>query len=222
MIQRVSGLDVGNVPNGSVEIIQDTILNNGSKGSLDQMTDAEKIAYQARKRAEEEETDVELMRAMGRDITTPRATAENVKMLLNGKDATSAQPVVTKVTTPILQTVPTQSVKASKGMPTMTAEKDELSVPIHKVTDFIRLVMGENFGYISKDMAVDMVNLIPKDCALLAIETSEDYAKKFLQYNDSEVKRAAMKRVFGVNNDDELAPYEKMITMGFEINPWKE
>ena len=129
-IQHVSGLDVGNVPNGSIEQIQDTIVNNSAGTPYDQMSDTEKAAYRARKAAQEEESNPELMRAMGRDIITPRVTEENLKKLFNQKNTSvssgktfTPKTVVTQDSPPPQADVVVRK-RATHASPMMTAEKD--------------------------------------------------------------------------------------------------
>lgn len=230
-LQRFNGTEIGNVPNASAEDIQ-KLTEALTDTSTDGMTPLEKIQYQAEKIAEREEMDPELMRAMGRDTLTPRATPENLQTLVHGQRTTMPQvaspfPALTQRTPqPTAQPAPERTIAPrppKPGSSFVSSAKDELTVPIYKVTEFIRLVMGDNFGYVSKKTASEMIDIIPKDCALLAIDTSDEYAKKFLQYHDKEVQTAALKRVFHVESDDELETYEKIMNMpGFEINPWAE
>lgn len=232
-LQRFNGAEIGNIPNASVEELQ-KLADATTDTSTDGMTPLEKIKYQAEKMADREEMDPEFLRALGRDTLTPRATPENIQSVVHGQRMTmprieqSPQPTSTPVqrTPSAPQTTTDRTIvprPPKTGGSFVSSAKDELTVPIYKVTEFIRLVMGDNFGYVSKKTASEMIDIIPKDCALLAIETSDEYAKKFLQYHDEEVRKAAMKRVFHVESDDELGTYEKIISMpGFEINPWAE
>ncbi|MCM1218314.1 MAG: hypothetical protein NC548_27830 [Lachnospiraceae bacterium] len=230
-IQKVDAASVGNSPNNSVDNVEMQLSSisgqqlavSGKK--YEDMSAEERAIY----RAWQEESDPEFLRSIGRDVDTkPTSQLQPVP------NTTVQQPLEKVISRPIQNstmtvnnTVPNPSPRPQvptkpQKTPIMVAAKDELSVPIAVVTEFITSIMGNSFGYISLETANSMIGMIPKEDALTAIETSKEDAKKFLNHKDDDVRKAAIKKFFDTS-DEGVEIYDNVMkTPGFEINPWKE
>lgn len=227
-IQKVSALDLDMETSMSPE-------SNDARMKLLEAKPFEELS--ASERAElaayKEENDDEHLKSVGR--ITPGNVPDMQKLLMSNNQqptrpvvqeqpqprrALSAPPATSTIqqnkTTPSTAAVP-----KTKASLVVSPKKDELTIPIQSVTSFLAKVMGEEFGYISKDTAKMLIDLIPKDAALLAMADDKDAAMKFLYHDDPEVVDQAIRVAFDVSNESDVNMYKKMIDMpGVTINPW--
>lgn len=206
--------------------------NNNSTSKADFAKEAlESIKKQTLAMSNTEENDEALQKMLGRTITNQSSSQQN-------RQSSYEAPYARKVPTtgggspsniPSSQSIvprppiTPQQVSASNAngfLFNMTKKKDECVVPIKQVSLFIANVMGEDFGYITKKMAKNMLAMIPEEAAILAIQTSKDDAKKFLDSDNSKIRKEAIKKFFDIDDDD-IEKFETILsTPGFEVNPW--
>ena len=223
MIQKVDGVSVGNTPNGTAEGVSTALAEATAADKFNKPYEEMSAVERAEYRAWKEEHDMEFLKSVGRHPmstnTAPTSmtihsydTAQRSIGTPNRTNATIRQSV-------IAPRPPVSSTNTSFGV---SAVKDELIVPFAEVARFVASVMGADFGYISKGMAKSIIALIPKEAALLAINTSKDDAMKFLDHDDKDVRKEAIKKYFNVSDDGVDVVENLLETPGFEINPWKK
>lgn len=235
MIQKVDGVSVGNTPNGTAEgvsaaLVEATAADKFSK-PYEEMSAVERAEYRAWK----EENDQEFLMSVGRHpasintiptsttthsydtkpapiVAAPPVSTQGSISTPNRANATIRQPAI----------APRPPISLTDTPFGVSAVKDELTIPFAEVARFVTSVMGTDFGYISKGMAKSIIALIPKEAALLAINTSKDDAMKFLEHDDKDVRKEAIKKYFDVSDDGVSVVENLLETPGFEVNPWKK
>lgn len=236
MIQKVDATSVGNVPNNTPEQIEKAQADMDAKKLVEsekpyeEMSAEERAIYNAWK----EEHDDEFLKAVGRGssdvlrVQPPSPTTPPANSYLKSVPTKPSGPYPLSSREPIPQSqverptiAPRPPVNKPNSPFSVSAVKDELTVPFAEVARFVTSVMGTDFGYISKEMAKSIIALIPKEAALLAISTSKEDAMKFLDHADKTIRKEAIKKYFNVTDDATEVVENLLDTPGFEINPWK-